>query len=77
MKRMGAYAEFLAKAGPEDGPLTEDNLLYRIELLQDTWWLEHLCIEEREAALQLAKYRSMLHKLRTPVPQQTKKGRRS
>ena len=79
MKTMAAYKDYLEKAGPEKGPLTEDQLLFRIEVLQDSWWLEHLCIEEREAALLLAKYRSQLWKVRNPEklkpPTTKKKGR--
>ena len=79
MKTMEAYREYLEKAGPNKGPLTEEQLLFRIEILQDDWWLEHLCIEEREAALLLARYRSQLWKVRNPesaVPAQKRKGKR-
>lgn len=69
MRRIANYQEFLAKAGPDDGPLTEEHLRFRIQLLGDPWWLDELKISERDAALLLAKYRSMLNKL-TEVPEQ-------
>lgn len=60
---MANYREYLLKAGPDGGPLTVTQLVFRIEVLQDDWWLEHLCIDEAEAAKALVMYQDQLAKM--------------
>lgn len=43
------FAEWLSKAGPPGGPLTEEQRAFRLDAFRDAGWREYLGITEAEA----------------------------
>lgn len=56
--------EFSEKAGPSKGPLSEEHLVFRIEILQDPHWLDFLSLSAEEAQAALNNHRKMLYQIR-------------